>query len=740
MSTTTPPARSPLLHRSLIATMLRLDRSRISFPMALRNTLGFALPLILLTALGQPALGVIMGMGTLNVAFADQAGTDYTKAARMLATAAGAAVAVFAGAALGAHGWVVLPVLALLGFWGGLLAAFGAGTMQVGTAAIISYLVMTGNPQPPLAALGLAALVLGGGLFQTLLSMIDWPVRGVSPVRLALAASLRALASYARAPSTPIAGDPPGSATLLDAGRLLALRGDRADAGSAPDIDQAIFASTQRLQTDLLALGRMVIPASGSRRAPDSTKVGRAIARVLANLASHLATGQPSPALTRSRIQLDHASTSFLALAGLPGATSGRQQRYKLGLLAGQIRVIQDELDRLAELVAAERHGRTPTTWSLMLRGWTIRFDEGVATIRANLTLKSAIFRHACRLAACLALADALVRILGIPHGYWAPMTVAVILRPDFGNTMTRGVARLIGTAIGLELATLILHVVAPGLWSHVVLVVALTFAIRVLAPVNAILAAITISAYLVALLSMLGAAPATTVADRSLNTAIGGALALASFIVWPTWEIHLIPDALGSMIAALRAASGTVLSTWLGVTAAPGTIDRLRMESRLARSNATASVNRLRNDPGVDDRRKQQAQHLVTQASELAIAMLTLESYLHQVEGRRIRSGMRAFTQALDEALAWVEAAVQDREPTGEPPTALYAAARALRPGDDQDEDDGSAIRRVIAAEAADIADIVSAMISVARIDTGNDAPGDVAGARPAPAAPASA
>lgn len=721
--------------------MLRLDRSRISFPMALRNTLGFALPLILLTALGQPVLGVIMGMGTLNVAFADQAGTDYTKAARMLATAAGAAVAVFAGSALGAHGWVVLPVLALLGFGGGLLAAFGTGTMQVGTAAIISYLVMTGNPQPPLAALGLAALVLGGGLFQTLLSMIDWPVRGVSPVRLALAASLRALASYARAPSTPIAGDPPGSATLLDAGRLLALRGDRADAGAAPDIDQAIFACTQRLQTDLLALGRMVTPASGaSRRAPDSTEVGRAIARVLANLASHLATGQPSSALTRSRIQLDHASTSFLALAGLPGATSGRRQRYELGLLAGQIRVIQDELDRLAELVAAERHGRTATTWSLMLRGWTIRFDEGVATIRANLTLKSAIFRHACRLAACLALADALVRILGIPHGYWAPMTVAVILRPDFGNTMTRGVARLIGTAIGLGLATLLLHQLAPGLWSHVVLVIALTFAIRILAPVNAILAAVTISAYIVALLSMIGIAPATTVSDRSLNTAIGGALALASFIVWPTWEIHLIPDALGSMIAALRAASGTVLSTWLGVEAAPGTIDRLRMESRLARSNATASINRLRNDPGVDDRRKQQAQHLVTLASELAIAMLTLESYLHQVEGRHMRSGMRAFAQALDEALAWIEGAVQDREPAEEPPTALYAASRALRSDDENDDEGGAAaIGRVIAAEAADIADIVGAMISVACIDPESNVLGDVVESTSASAAPTS-
>ncbi|MGI8403235.1 MAG: FUSC family protein [Thermomicrobiales bacterium] len=730
MGSSSLAAHLPKLHRSLIASMLRLDRTRVSLPMAIRNSIGFAIPLILLAALGYPTLGVIMGIGTLNVAFADQAGTDYTKAARMLATAVGVAVSVFAGSAIGGYGAVAFLPLAVWGFGAGMLAALGTGSTQVGVAAVVSFLVMTGNPQRPIDALGLAVLVLVGGLFQTLLSMIAWPVRRRSPAQRALVAAFRDLAVYARNPSVPIAGDPPGNAALLGVGGALQGRADRDDPASAPDIDQALFDYAQRLQADLMAIGRTLSAvAVEPYRAPGIEHVSRAAARMLTNVAGSLDSGRPSPVLASSRVQLSHAVETF-AISDQPGATPDTQHLRMRTLLTEQITSLQDELDQLADLVENDQPRAAPLTWSEMLDDWIVRFREGRSTILANLTRNSAYFRHALRLAICLVLADSLVRLLGTPHGYWAPMTVAIILRPDFGTTIARGGARLIGTGIGLVLATALLHFFVPGLWPHVALVIVLTFLIRVLAPANWILAAITVSAYVVALLSLVGIAPATTVAQRSLNTAIGGALALTTFIVWPTWEATQTPEALATMLGSFRRAMGATLGNSISTTPSSSSeIHRLRMTSRLARSNATASLNRLRNEPGVDFHHRQQAQHLVTHTRELAISTLTMESYLNRLgEGdiQRMRPALRAFVKAVDESLAWIEAAVRTGTSADAPPGSLHSRSRALRPdvdGNDQSlqtndnaapEGVSAIIALAIAAEARRMADIVSAMVAI--------------------------
>ena len=42
-----------------------------------------------------------------------------------------------------------------------------------------------------------------------------------------------------------------------------------------------------------------------------------------------------------------------------------------------------------------------------------------------------------------------------IPHGYWIPMTIAIVLKPDFAGTFRFGLLRVIGTFAGLLLTTL---------------------------------------------------------------------------------------------------------------------------------------------------------------------------------------------------------------------------------------------------------------------------------------------
>jgi len=55
--------------------------------------------------------------------------------------------------------------------------------------------------------------------------------------------------------------------------------------------------------------------------------------------------------------------------------------------------------------------------------------------LRHNLTLKSSSFRHAIRIGITAAFAVLFAHIINLPHGYWMPLTVVVIMAPDFGGS-----------------------------------------------------------------------------------------------------------------------------------------------------------------------------------------------------------------------------------------------------------------------------------------------------------------
>src|SRR6185312_2838572 len=94
-----------------------------------------------------------------------------------------------------------------------------------------------------------------------------------------------------------------------------------------------------------------------------------------------------------------------------------------------------------------------------------LRLHNIQATLRANLTFHSTAFRHAIRLGAALVIASVLEHLLPLPlqRGYWIPLTVLLILRPDFSSTFTRGVARFLGTLLGVVLTSLLIALIAPS-------------------------------------------------------------------------------------------------------------------------------------------------------------------------------------------------------------------------------------------------------------------------------------
>jgi uncharacterized membrane protein YccC len=165
--------------------------------------------------------------------------------------------------------------------------------------------------------------------------------------------------------------------------------------------------------------------------------------------------------------------------------------------------------------------------------GWST--GAALVALRANLTLRSSSARHAIRFGLALAAGVALYRLLGMKeHGFWIPLTILFVMRPERDETYHRLVLRGLGTVLGLVVATAIAEAF-PGndLVVGVVLTVsaALTFG---LLTVQYALFTAAITTYVVLLSDTLGEPAFDAAGQRAIGTALGILIAFAAFSLWP--------------------------------------------------------------------------------------------------------------------------------------------------------------------------------------------------------------
>jgi hypothetical protein len=204
-----------------------------------------------------------------------------------------------------------------------------------------------------------------------------------------------------------------------------------------------------------------------------------------------------------------------------------------------------DPGDAVPALLLATAGGLLQALFSLCVWAAGDREEEGgavgwstpaaLAALRANLTLRSASFRHALRFGAALAAGVAAYWALGMEeHGFWIPLTILFVLRPEEDETLHRLVLRAIGTAAGLVVATALAEWLrGDGVAIALALTVATALAYGLLTVQYALFTA-AITVYAVLLADSIGEAALRAAGQRALATAIGIAVAGLAFLLWP--------------------------------------------------------------------------------------------------------------------------------------------------------------------------------------------------------------
>jgi uncharacterized membrane protein YccC len=384
-----------------------------------------------------------------------------------------------------------------------------------------------------------------------------------------------------------------------------------------------------------------------------------AVADVLDEIARSLDEGRAvrEDVLEPARSALRHAVERLEGNTESAGELTRRAAGARLRALSGQLRAAVESTragaseGRQAEL--PEARGR-----HLLRDPWEI--------LRANLSPHSAVLRHALRLAVLVAGADAVVRAAGLDRGYWVPLTLLVVLRPDFATTWQRSTMRVLGTIVGLLVATEIVHLLPSDEWWRVALVAAFAFGMRLAGPGNIGLTAVCLSGLVVVLLEIQGVPARTTVASRAADTLVGGVLAvLAASLLLPAWERRFVPARLAELLAAYRRYLDAVAD--LGVDREE--LQRARAACRLARSNAQSSVDRAKSEPVAGQREVELGRAVLAHTHRFIHAMLSIDAVrgpLREAGGLpELASFLAAAGEALDAARHALETGA---EPAGGP------------------------------------------------------------------------
>ena len=151
-----------------------------------------------------------------------------------------------------------------------------------------------------------------------------------------------------------------------------------------------------------------------------------------------------------------------------------------------------------------------------------------------GLDLHHAALRHALRFGVALGIGVAIYRLAGFDdHGYWVPLTILFVLKPEADMTTERIAMRAAGTVAGLVLATALAEVLSDAVIpSTIVLTIAAALAFALLA-IEYALFTTAITVYVVLLTDTLGAPALDAAGERALGTALGILVAALAFRVF---------------------------------------------------------------------------------------------------------------------------------------------------------------------------------------------------------------
>ncbi|MEO6005776.1 MAG: FUSC family protein [Opitutus sp.] len=593
--------------RSKVRGFFERESTRPDLARAIRGTFSVTVPLVLAAGGWLPFNLSFVVFAAHSIALVDVRGAYSFRVALLLAMTAILALASALGGA--ASPYLVASVLgaALVSACGGVWRHF---TPDYGAALAISstllYLLAVNTPVATsfVAEPGVSALI--GGVWGVFLQVVNWPIRPQHPLRRAVSDSWVAVADLFAALATPV-----GSA------RHEQIRQSETTVRTTLDQTYAALAATrsspirQRLEDLNLAAARLATRVVALNTALEdllSTTEGASFYESLQPLLTSLRNTSRSIAVTVVSQQPAHLATCEVRIQRLghllravsnqipPQLTSSHGVAQLRSILQqsaehlpGVLKTLRATVDRAGERAAFSLE-------LLDLDTWTLR--PLASAINLNHRPDPALIRFTARLMVLMMLGVAVFKHWALPHGYWLPLTMVIVLQPDYGSTRQRAAERVLGTLIGSVAASVLLwlHLPLPILTATTAVTI---FFFGFFLKRQYAVAVVFITLAVVLLTEAHGPVTVAFTVERLASTLAGGAMALvAALFFWPVWERDRLPPILAGAVNANREFLRLIAGRYLngGTYDDPAILAKRKAES--ANSAVFSSLQRMMGDP----------------------------------------------------------------------------------------------------------------------------------------------
>ena len=595
---------------------LRYFFSGQSFSDGVRITTAVLLPALLLAQWGHFEAGITAAVGALCVSVTDMPGPAAHRRNGMLVALALVFVTALLTGVATSNVWLLGLVIGVLSFGLTMLLVWGARAGAVGTATLLSVVLVLAHP-PALAQVASHALLLllGGGWYVGLALLVH-QVRPYRPAQQALGECIHALAGFLAIKARFY--DP--TTNLDDDYRRLVAQ--QVAVNEKQEAARDFLFRTRQIVSESTSTGRRLVLTfvetvdlyeritvsyydyATVRTAFGATGVLEAVAKFIRHLASEL--DNLGVAIQANRPYTGQGPALAAELAGLQariGAVEAEEMPGGSTLVLKKILVNLRDIERRVGNIRRyfdEAQTPTPAPDRATEHARFVAHQEiELQALSQNLTLKSGVFRHAMRMMLACLLAFGIGE--GLWHGqhnYWIVMTVVIMLKPGFSLTRQRNIERIVGTLAGGGLGAAILWLVP---WMEVRFAILVVFMVVAYSfqRTNYQVTVVFLTAYLLILFSFMGLPYLAVVQERVTDTLIGCAIAfVAGYFLFPNWESAQLTDYMAAALRANLAYLRQLAGRLAGRPLPPNEYRLLRKNVYVTGANLAAAFQRMLTEP----------------------------------------------------------------------------------------------------------------------------------------------
>ena len=571
--------------------------------------------------------------------------------------------------------WIFYPLLTLLIFILSMISVYGQRATMVSFSALLSISLAFAHLHTGWEMIQYSGLILIGGLFYLIVSLIFFYIRPHRYVELQIAECIQLTSKYLK-----LRGD------------LWELNSDRKEITKKQLLLQvelnvihesirevlirnrtSSWSSNQNRKMLLVFISLVEILELAISTSFDHNKLHQKfddhpnVLKTYQNLAYNLATSlkQLSKSiLERTRYTSNHKLIDDLhelelAIADYESEMGKIPASEGVLMLTTMLHYAEKQLEKIKTLERAF----TATINSQDLKGKDKDLEKFItpqyyplSTMVENLSFSSTVFRHSLRLTITILIGFIIGQLLPFQNAYWIVLTIVVIMRQGYGLTKQRSFQRIFGTFLGVLIALGILSVIHDStiIGGLAIIAILLGFSFT---PTNYKIGATFVTIYVIFIYGILTPNIQDVIQYRILDTLAGATLSfLANYFIWPSWEFLNLPVHLKKSIEANQNYLKQI-SIYYNKKGEVSTSYRLaRKQAFIEIGNLMASFQRMLQEPKSKQNKLPQLYKLTVLNHSLLSSAASLGTY---IQSHKTTEASEAFNAVFDKIIENLELAI---------------------------------------------------------------------------------